>query len=108
MSSRSDSGTRGTGRVSIERTTTCSWSECRCSTFARIASGAVVLPRFMNTAVPGTRTTGGSCARQLVDELLQRALDASRAGGDQFAPAEPGDHHREQRPARSQRQPGAV
>ena len=34
-------------------------SAWRCSTLARIASGAVTLVRLRNTAVPGTRCTGG-------------------------------------------------
>jgi hypothetical protein len=46
-----------------ERITTCSPSAWRCSTLARMASGAVAFVRFRNTAVPGTRCTGGVRSR---------------------------------------------
>ena len=61
---RSASGTRGTGSVSIERITTCWCRTWLCSTLARIASGALCLPRLRKIAVPGTCSSGGrrSCS----------------------------------------------
>ena len=51
---------RGTGTVSMAMMITCWWRTWLCSTLARIASGAVSSPRLRNTAVPGTRASGGS------------------------------------------------
>ena len=50
---------RSGGRVSIERITTCSCRTRLCSTLARIASGAVSLPRSRKIAVPGICRSGG-------------------------------------------------
>ena len=79
-----------------------------CSTLARIASGVVLLPRLRNTAVPGTRCSGGLPVVQLVDERAQRALVALAPLGDERPAALPGGEHREHRDADQERQPGPV
>ncbi len=82
---RSAGGTCGTGSVSIERMTTCSWRMRLCSTLARIASGVVVLLRLRKTAVPGVRCNGGrrSCSastnsRSEPSSLSRRAVTSWR------------------------------
>ena len=108
MTSRSAGGTCGTGRVSIDRITTCSLSAWRCSTLARMASGAVTLLRFRNTAVPGTRGDRVLALVQLVDERAQRALLVLAALGDDRSAALPGGEDREHGDADQQRQPRPV
>src|SRR4249920_1835394 len=104
MASRSAAGTWGTGMVSIERMRTCSWRMWLCSTFARIASGAVVLPRLRKTAVPGTRCNGGDIAWSCSTNA-RRELSAS---GDELAAALPRRHHGERHDADQQGEPASV
>ena len=90
-------GTCGAGIVSTERMTTCSWRTSLCSTLARIASGAVVLPRLRKIAVPGTRCSGGFRACSSVDEFRERSLRVDPLLRDEFAASLPGGQDGERR-----------
>ena len=89
-------------------TITCRCSTRLCSTLARIARGAVSLPRLRNTAVPGHAREWRLAVAKAVDELAQRTLGLFPCPRDDFAPLLPGRHHRERDDADEQGQPGAV
>ena len=101
-------GTCGTGSVWMATMRTWSCSTWLCSTLARMASGAVALPRLRKIAVPGTRGSGGflSCS----SSMNSRSDPSSRwrCAADQLPPLLPGGEDGEHQDADGERQPGPV
>ena len=101
-------GTRGTGSVSIDRSRRARARTWLCSTLARIASGAVSLPRLRKTAVPGTTVQQRLPCRAARRRTRAAIPPAFAFRGDDLAAALPGGHDGERGEADEQRQPRAV
>src|SRR5664279_675174 len=88
--------------------TTCSCRMWLCLTLARIANGAVALPRLRNTAVPGTRCTGGRRACSSSTNARSEALVMCASLGDHRPAALPRGQHGEHGDRDEQRNPRPV